>query len=582
MGNYHNFNLSTYFVADATARSDRNELERNLAFFEKHMKLDKVYVEPYRDTFADAEHTELVKKVLEEHGIKASGGMTTVISTPEGDKDKPRIFGTFCYNDPAMLKKLKSVSTFMGEHFDEFIIDDFYFTGCTCDRCRAEKEKYNAQNGISDGSWQAYRLDLMRRVSLEYVIGPAKKVNPKIRIIIKYPNWAESYQETGYAPALQRDLFDMIYTGTETRDPRMTDQHLPRYLSFSLMTYFENMCPGRNGGGWFDPFDMHITEHYLEQAYLTVFSKPKELMLFCFQALQNSMNVPALGFQLEKLDQMMDYAGNVCGIYCYLPDNCRGEDNAQDYLGMIGLPIVCTPYFPENAEYILLTKCAACDAEIVTKLEKYVAAGGKAIVTAEFYRACENRGIHALSSVRMENRKTVCDQFMTEEKGKWGRTITGRMKNPILFPVMEFSNNASWALIKYMHEQESYGMLLRDYYGKGILYTLSLPDSYPDLYQFPESVLTRLRAEFPVKNIYAEGGNEISLFIYDNNTFIPYAYVDEGAKPCTVKIHVNGKANALADPLNEKIRIEPLYSSKTETVFDLRLVPGHYKLWKII
>ena len=124
-------------------------------------------------------------------------------------------------------------------------------------------------------------------------------------------------------------------------------------------------------------------------------------------------------------------------------------------------------------------------------------------------------------------------------------------------------------------------MLLRDYYGKGILYTLSVPDSYPDLYQFPESVLTRLRAEFPVKNIYAEGGNEISLFIYDNNTFIPYAYVDEGAKSCMVKIHVNGKANALADPLNEKIRIEPLYSSKTETVFDLRLVPGHYKLWKI-
>ena len=173
MGHYHNFSLSTYFVADATAHSDRDELERNLAFFEKHMKLDKVYVEPYRDTFADAEHTELVKKVLEEHGIKASGGMTTVISTPEGTEEKPRIFGTFCYNDPAMLKKLKSVSTFMGEHFDEFIIDDFYFTGCTCDRCRAEKEKYNAQNGISDGSWQAYRLDLMRRVSLEYVIGPA-------------------------------------------------------------------------------------------------------------------------------------------------------------------------------------------------------------------------------------------------------------------------------------------------------------------------------------------------------------------------------------------------------------------------
>jgi len=30
-----------------------------------------------------------------------------------------------------------------------------------------------------------------------------------------------------------------------------TDQHLPRYLSYSLMTYMEAMWPGHNGGGWF-------------------------------------------------------------------------------------------------------------------------------------------------------------------------------------------------------------------------------------------------------------------------------------------------------------------------------------------
>ena len=30
-----------------------------------------------------------------------------------------------------------------------------------------------------------------------------------------------------------------------------TDQHLPRYLSYSLMTYMEAMWPGHNDGGWF-------------------------------------------------------------------------------------------------------------------------------------------------------------------------------------------------------------------------------------------------------------------------------------------------------------------------------------------
>ena len=111
-----------------------------------------------------------------------------------------------------------------------------------CAECIREKEAFNRARGITDGSWQAYRLDLMRRVSLEDMIGPAKA---------KYPNRAESYQETGYNPKEQRALFDAIYTGTEARDMETTDQHLPRYLSYSLMTYMEAMWPGHNDGGWF-------------------------------------------------------------------------------------------------------------------------------------------------------------------------------------------------------------------------------------------------------------------------------------------------------------------------------------------
>lgn len=101
-----------------------------------------------------------------------------------------------------------------------------------------------------------------------------------------------------------------MYTGTETRDYVTTDQHLPRYLSHSPMTYYENTWPGHNGGGWFDPYDLHIMEQYLEQACLTAFSKPKELMMFCFQPLVDTMRVPVLGFQLDRLDETLDYAGN--------------------------------------------------------------------------------------------------------------------------------------------------------------------------------------------------------------------------------------------------------------------------------
>ena len=57
-------------------------------------------------------------------------------------------------------------------------------------------------------------------------------------MIIKYPNWIESYQETGYNPEAQAEIFDYVYTGTETRDPLFTHQHLPRYSSYSLMRFF--------------------------------------------------------------------------------------------------------------------------------------------------------------------------------------------------------------------------------------------------------------------------------------------------------------------------------------------------------
>ena len=220
------------------------------------------------------------------------------------------------------------------------------------------------------------------------MIAPAKAANSDCRITIKYPNWAESYQETGYNPKAQRDMFDRIYTGTETRDPVTTDQHLPRYLSFSLMTYFENMWPGHNGGGWFDTFDTHITEHYLEQAYLTAFARPQEMMLFCFQSLLDNMYTPALGFQLDKLDAVLDSVGSPRGIACYLPDNCQGEDNVQDFLGMCGFPVVCTPYFPENEKQILLTRSSACDPQIVDKLKDWLEkTGGDALVTTGFLNA---------------------------------------------------------------------------------------------------------------------------------------------------------------------------------------------------
>ena len=589
MGNYRNFRLAYYFVAQGTAHTGAEELEKSICFFEKYMRPDKVYLEAYRSgVLASDEQVEMCRGLFERHGMEVAGGLTTTVPTPEGDPPKQRLFDTFCYNDEKMLDLLRRVSETTARLFDEFIIDDFFFTNCTCDACRAGRDAFNASHSITDGSWQAYRLALMEKVSRDDVIAPAKKANPSCRIIIKYPNWAESYQETGYNPAAQRKLFDRIYTGTEARDTVTTDQHLPRYLSFSLMTYFESMWPGNNGGGWFDPFDFHIMDQYLEQAYLTAFSKPRELMLFCFQALADSPLVPPLGYHLDKLDAVLDHCGRPVGIACYLPDNSQGEDNIQDFLGMCGLPVVCTPYWPGSAESILLTRASASDPDIVEKLEKYVAEGGKALVTSGFLSAAADRGIQRMTSIRLTGRRVRGRNYRIESAGPWLRTEYPRGREEISVPVCEFRNNATWALAKVADTEESFGILLRDTYGKGQMLTLAVPDSFPDLYKIPRSVLTRIRAEFPAGRVYLECGSGVSLFVYDNGTFIVYPYVTSQAQPGTIRIHIKGDAEALLMPerkdfrTGENLRILPLYSRYRETVFEVRSNPGVYDLYQII
>ena len=580
MGHYRNFTLTTYFVAQATATVTREKLEAQLDFVLRHLRLDKVYLEPWRGVLASHEQIEMCREVFESRGIQVAGGLTTVMRTPEGAKPKARLFDTLCYNDPAMRAKLREVSAYIGQHFDEFIIDDFFFTNCTCADCVRERNAFNKAHGITDGSWQRYRLDLMRRVSEEDIIGPARAANPHCLITIKYPNWAESYQETGYNPEAQRKMFDRIYTGTETRDPVTTDQHLPRYLSFSLMTYMENMWPGHNGGGWFDNFDTHITEHYLEQAYLTAFARPRELMLFCFQSMADHMYTPALGYQLDKLDEVLDHAGRIDGIACYLPDHCQGEDNVQDFLGMAGLPVICTPYFPKEADQILLTRSSACDPDVVAKLEKWLRlTGGDAIVTTGFVDAVRGRGLERLTSVRLAGRHITADRYRVEAADS-GRCVYPEGVRPVSLPVAEFRNNATWAVVKAAHDEESYGILLRDDYMDGHLWTLAVPDAMPDLYRLPDAVLSRIRQAFPVNGVWLEGPARVGLFVYDNDTFVTYPFVMEGVQRTVIRVHVRD-ARFLYDPIHDR-RVMPLYIRGGEAVFEMEAMPGQYSLYQII
>ena len=612
MGLYKNFKTVTYCVAQWADRISEDQLRKEADFFQKYVGIDKVYLETYRGSFARKEQILMIKKVLEEYGIEVSGGITTVCpDLNEEDKKRSRLFETFCYCNEPMRQRLKEVSEYTASLFDEFIIDDFFFTQCMCEDCLKEK---------GSKSWEQFRLEKMMEVSKDLIINPAKKVNPNVKIIIKYPNWRESFQETGYNPQQQREIFDFVYTGTEARHSAQHDQHLPRYLSYSLPRWVENVAPGRNGGGWFDPFDCDRFDTYLEQSYLTVFSKCKEVMMFCWPALANNKRATPLGFMYNKLDKIIGECGNPTGLKVYIPFNSQGEDHLEDYLGMAGIPMEPTPDFPEfvfetsekskntsetgNATLtlegviqklqkknsVLLTASALKDKDIVKKIKKFVEPGGSVFVTSGFMIGALNKypEISDLTSVRFNNRRLDADEFQTPAGYNSKDYVSSAEK--ISFPLLEHRNNATWSIINAGHGEYHESILMFDTYGKGKFEIINLPDMPSAIYDLPPQVLTTLRYELLGNGkVYIEAGKGCSLFTYDNDVFGIYCYANDGCAPMSLKIHVMGECKKLERVMDSDIKlpwmhydVEALYSNKTETVFNMRINPGDFSFFKMI
>jgi hypothetical protein len=70
---------------------------------------------------------------------------------------------------------VKHVAEGTARHFDDIILDDFFFTSCK------SEEEIKARG---KRSWSAYRVERMREVARNLVLGAARKINPRVRIVI--------------------------------------------------------------------------------------------------------------------------------------------------------------------------------------------------------------------------------------------------------------------------------------------------------------------------------------------------------------------------------------------------------------
>ncbi len=566
------FHVAVYIPVGAVEQmKDPAWLRKTWNEISSQVKVDKVYIETYRSGLvADDALIDSVKKFFVDQGIEAAGGIAYVGGGDNAgrvsnfkvtQKVEPGQFISLCYTDPAQRELVKHLAELTARHFDEIILDDFFFYNTKTASDIAAK---------GGQSWTSFRLAMMDDVSRDLVVGAARSVNPKVKVIIKFPNWYEHFQANGYDLDQEPQIFDGIYTGTETRDPVYNDQHLQQYESYEIIRYFDNIAPGRNGGGWVDTYGCRYLDRYAEQLWDTMLAKTPQIMLFQYSDLLRAAQAgdrkawsnldttfkmaeldkwsarggatgqpsyaAVAGYSLAKVNDVVGKLGDPVAIANYKPYQSTGEDFLPNYLGMIGIPIEMYPEFPTKAKTILLTEDAKFDQQIVSKIKAHLLQGGTVIITSGLLKALQGNGPNQLGQVA-EIGLTGSQLSADHYQGFFGMP-GGALPHNILLPQISFQTNDTWPEVRLTANGNGAPLLLQDRYANGLLYVLDVPDNPFDLYDLPQPVLTSLRRfllrGFPVQ---FNAPSQVSLFLYDNNTFVTESFLDH---PAAVTISLAG------------------------------------------
>jgi hypothetical protein len=342
--------------------------------FCRRMDISKVYIEAFRDGYqADAETLQTARDYFAKAGLKVSGCVTTTgLGKPSTGWNVAA-----CYTNRSNQQHLASIFKFAAGIFDEIMIDDFFFTDCECSECAAAK---------GNESWRQYRDKLMLEMSRENVLGAARSVNPNVKIILKFPQWYDNFQNRGYVVDAESALYDRIWVGTELRDPSSDPWgHKQQYEGFFIYRWLSDIAGSKTGGAWFDPYGTDPVT-YMDQAYVSVLAGAPEIFLFHYGALISPEYEPqakALELHLPELARLAKFVGDWTGVAAYKPPSSDPGDEPYifDQIGMLGIPLKPVAHFPSKAHIALFTAHALGDENFVPELAHYLSVGGTALVS---------------------------------------------------------------------------------------------------------------------------------------------------------------------------------------------------------
>ena len=485
-----------------------------LAYFAP-LRLTKVYLEDARGDPAAVAILRDIASDLKAHGLEVSGAVV-----PAGEH------GPLCYNDPKDMTMLEGRVRVLAQVFDEIIVDDWLFTTCTCSKCLAAR---------GTDSWADYRSRLVAEQSKLHMLDAAKQVNPRVRVIIKYPNWYEGHRQHGYDVARQTPQFDGVSVGIETRQRATHDQHIPIYSGYVFQKWIGSDAGAKWRSAWLDNYDMKGDGNdYVAQVWQAVLARTPEIIFWC--AGQLHPPIPASDVYPHLVESMPEFDrlagmlnGPARGIAIHLPLGSTGEYNIFGYLGMIGLPMAPHTAFPNDAKTAIFTQHSLRDPKLATELLARVRSGKEVFLTWPLLQDLKESELGRALNVIGEGGTVASSTFRVREHVWHSSPVeAGRAFS---FPKIQTS---TWPYVRdvaLVREDADFGVLLKTPYLEGQVDVLNLPDNSYDLLRLPDAVLNAIRrCFFEELGVRLMGPGGVALYPFGEKQFVLYNMNDEPAK----------------------------------------------------
>ncbi len=520
--------------------------------------ISKVYLEVYRSGLVVS--PELLKEsviFLQENGFEVVGGIATVPGGDFGVKQDGTL-GWFNWQNEKTQNDLRNVMKSVAPVFDTFIIDDFL---CTADTSRESKI------AKGDRTWSEYRRELLTGLSESVFIKPARKVNPDIKMIVKFPQWYDRFHMFGYDLAKEPALFDGVWVGTETRG-QYTQRFgfVQPYEGFINYRWISTFAGEKMGGAWFDHGDCSDLD-FIEQAWQSVLAGAKELVIFNFGSFISGH--PGHHLLRRDFEKLADLAAAVAenpiqGAVAYKPANsdAGGDLYLMDYIGMFGISLVPESQYPENAEVIFLPTQAAADENVVEKAINSIKNGAKLVVTTGFLaHAKEGKKLAELAQISwpLKNQKITTDLILNEGKkeqlpfamtldykiipdGTTPLLMVANDENPF-FMVQNKKQNIS-VINTHTFSQEDF-----DRVGEVLLCPRQI-----GLLEVPQNWANTIRSTFQQKDMpQINAPTRVTFQNLSDGSFVIHNYNRE---KITVKIHVNPQSSFVDGFSGEELQME--------------------------